>query len=60
LPTLRGRPRPWMIDAGYASGRADEMTVEMTHPFVVDGELFEPGPRGILLSAGQRVGFVAP
>lgn len=60
LPTLRGRPRPWMIDAGYASGRADEMVVEMSRPFVVDGELFDPGPRGVLLSAGQRVGFVAP
>jgi len=60
MPTLRGRPHPWMIDAGYASGRADEMVVEMTRPFVVDGELFDPGPRGILLSAGQHVGFVAP
>ncbi|MCW0210947.1 MAG: diacylglycerol kinase family protein [Achromobacter sp.] len=60
LPTLRGRPRPWMIDAGYASGRADEMVVETAQPFVVDGELFEPGARGIRLSARQRVGFVTP
>ena len=60
LPTLRGRPRPWMLDAGYASGRADQLTVELSHPFVVDGELFESGPGGILLSAGRRVGFVEP
>lgn len=60
LPTLRGRPRPWMIEAGYASGRARELVVESTHPFVMDGELFEPGPRGVLLSARRRIGFVAP
>jgi hypothetical protein len=60
LPTLRGRPRPWMIEAGYASGRAHELAVELAHPFVVDGELFEPGPGGILLSADRRIGFVEP
>ncbi|HYG88938.1 MAG TPA: diacylglycerol kinase family protein [Azospirillum sp.] len=60
LPTLCGRPRPWMLDAGYASGRARELAVELSHPFVVDGELFEPGPQGILLSAAGRVGFVEP
>ncbi|CAO3433240.1 diacylglycerol kinase family protein [Azospirillum doebereinerae] len=60
LPALRGRPRPWMIDAGYASGRADRLAVAMANPFVVDGELFDPGPQGVLLSAGRRIGFVVP
>jgi len=60
LPTLRGRPRPWMLEAGYASGRADGIAVALSHPFVVDGELFEPGAGGVALSAGRRVGFVAP
>lgn len=60
LPTLRGRPRPWMLDAGYASGRAREMVVELSQPFVVDGELFEPGTSGIVLSAHRRIGLVVP
>lgn len=60
LPVLRGRPRPWMPAAGYASGRARELDIGLAHPFVVDGELFEPGPGGIRLSADRRVGFVQP
>ncbi|MBP2301130.1 diacylglycerol kinase family protein [Azospirillum picis] len=60
LPTLRGRPRPWMAEAGYASGRARELTLELTHSFVVDGELFEPGAAGVRLTASVPVGFVAP
>lgn len=60
LPVLRGRPRRWMRVSGYASGRAGALTVELSRPFVVDGELFEPGPRGVLVSSGHRIGFVAP
>ncbi|HYH19636.1 MAG TPA: diacylglycerol kinase family protein [Azospirillum sp.] len=60
LPVLRGRPRPWMLEAGYASGRARDLAVEPSRPFVMDGELFEAGPGGILLSADRRVGFVEP
>ncbi len=60
LPTLLGRPRPWMIEAGYASGRARAIDIELDRPFIVDGEAFEPGPRGIRLSAGGRIGFVVP
>ncbi|HYD68171.1 diacylglycerol kinase family protein [Azospirillum sp.] len=60
LPVLRGRPRPWMPAAGYASDRARELSIDLAHPFVVDGELFAPGLGGILLSADRRVGFVQP
>jgi len=60
IPTLRGRPRPWMLGAGYASGRADRLHLETGQPFVVDGEVFEPGPGGIVVSTTSPVGFVAP
>jgi hypothetical protein len=60
LPTLRGRPRRWMLEGGYASGRASRVAVDLARPFVLDGELFEPGRGGVELSADQTVGFVAP
>jgi Diacylglycerol kinase catalytic domain len=55
----RGRPRPWMPSAGYLSGRADRLRVALDGPFVLDGEVFEPGPGGLLLSAPNRVAFVS-
>jgi hypothetical protein len=56
----RGRPRPWMPSAGYLSGRAERLRVALGGPFVLDGEVFEPGPQGLLLSAPHRVAFVSP
>ena len=56
----RGRPEPWMAAAGYNSGRAERLRVAMDEPFVLDGEVFEPGPGGVLLSAPDRVAFVSP
>ena len=56
----RGRPAPWMAAAGYLSGRAERLEVAMDRPFVLDGEVFEPGPGGALLSAPDRVAFVSP
>ncbi|WP_207461664.1 diacylglycerol kinase family protein [Azospirillum sp. SYSU D00513] len=60
VPVLRGRPRPWMTESSYTSGRADRLALALSSPFVVDGELFDPGPAGITLSADRRVGFVTP
>ncbi|WP_207477002.1 diacylglycerol kinase family protein [Arenibaculum pallidiluteum] len=60
LPVLRGRPRPWMAEAGYASGRADALDLDFAQPFVVDGELYDPGAAGIRLTAERRIGIVAP
>jgi hypothetical protein len=56
----RGRPRPWMRSAGYLSGRAERLRIALDGPFVLDGEVFEPGPQGLLLSAPNRVAFVSP
>ncbi len=61
LPVLRGRPRPWMHAAGYRSGSADHLTLRLTSRFTVDGELFDPGPSGLIeLSARRTMDFVRP
>lgn len=58
---LRGRPRPWMAEAGYRSGRAEVLDMNLAQPFVVDGEQFEPGPGGqVRLRAGQSLDFIVP
>lgn len=58
IPVVRGRPRPWMHHAGYASTRADRISLGLTSPIVVDGEVFDPGPHGhVELSAGPAVEF---
>ncbi|HSV28139.1 MAG TPA: diacylglycerol kinase family protein [Candidatus Omnitrophota bacterium] len=62
LPALaRGRPRPWMREAGYRSGNATSMTIRSDAPVILDGEPFEPGPdRVFRLSAGPVMEFAHP
>ncbi|MCR0981091.1 diacylglycerol kinase family protein [Roseomonas populi] len=55
-----GRPRPWMPEAGYASGRADRLSLRLGTAFVLDGEVYEPGPDGLILSAPSSVTFATP
>jgi hypothetical protein len=57
---MRGRPEPWMLAAGYRSGNAAQLKIDLTAPFVLDGELFEPGEAGIELAVGPTVRFLAP
>jgi hypothetical protein len=58
IPVVRGRPRPWMRTAGYASTRADRISLRLTTPIVLDGEVLEPGPHGhVDLSAGPAIAF---
>lgn len=45
---LLGRPAAWMEPAGYRSGRASRIRLETDRPFIVDGEVIEPGPDGIV------------
>ena len=54
------RPRPWMEAGGYRSGRADEVRVRLDEPFLLDGERFDAGPDGVLLSAPGTVTVVFP
>ncbi len=61
LPVLRGRPRPWMQAAGYRSGSADQLSLRLASRFTVDGELFDPGPSGLIeVSARRSMDFVHP
>lgn len=62
LPALvRGRPAPWMAAAGYRSGRAEQVELEMRGPAILDGEPFFPGADGRLtLSLGPEMEFLRP
>lgn len=51
---LLHRPAPWMEVAGYRSGRASRIRLETDRPFIVDGEVIEPGPGGFVDIAIER------
>jgi hypothetical protein len=56
----RGRPRPWMLRSGYASGRAARIELSLDTLFVMDGEMFPPGKTGPLtLSASEEIAFIS-
>jgi Diacylglycerol kinase catalytic domain len=58
LPILRGRPRQWMTDAGYESGRAKALEMTLSCPIVFDGEIFNPRPdRPVTLRSDRQVTF---
>jgi len=58
MPVVRGRPRPWMQRAGYASTRADHVSLRLHSPLVLDGEIFDSGPHGVFeLAAGPMISF---
>ncbi|MFP6744708.1 MAG: hypothetical protein VCB77_05900, partial [Alphaproteobacteria bacterium] len=60
VPTLRGRPRPWMADAGYHSRRARRLTVCSACPMILDGEIFHPDPaEPVVLEAGHWLRFLS-
>ncbi len=59
LPALRGRPRPWMAESGYASGLAEEIALRMTCPIVFDGQIFTPEPDfPVIIRADHKVVFL--
>ncbi len=60
LPLLRGEPTPWMLDAGYRSGMADELRLRLEDPFIVDGERFDPPAAGgeLILRPGTALDFI--
>jgi len=60
VPALaRGRPRDWMTASGYASGRAERISLGLDTPFVLDGDLFPAGESGPLaVSVEERIEFV--
>jgi hypothetical protein len=55
-----GRPRRWMIQNGYASGRAARIELNLDDPFVMDGEVFPPGRNGpLILTACEEITFIS-
>ncbi|HSF95855.1 MAG TPA: diacylglycerol kinase family protein [Thermohalobaculum sp.] len=57
---LRGRPALWMPRAGYGSGRASRIELELDSPFVMDGEVYAPPASGPLtLTADERITFIS-
>lgn len=56
LSVLRRRP-PNL--PGWRSGRAARLRIGLDQPFVLDGELFEPGPEGVQLTASAPLRFAA-
>lgn len=57
---LRGQQPQWLQEhAHYQSGGAARIGLELAHRFVIDGEIFEPGPsRNIILKAGPSLEFL--
>ncbi len=43
----------------YANGAHDSLSIALHDSFVVDGELFHPGPHGVVLRAGPVTRFIA-
>lgn len=59
LPVLRGRPKAWMGKSGYQSGAAGAITLDISSPVVLDGEIFEPAPGlPVCLTADRAQCFV--
>ncbi len=59
LPLLRGRPRPWMAENGYLSGRAGEIALRMSCPIVFDGQIYTPMPDfPVILRADHKAVFL--
>lgn len=57
---LAGRPRRWMLQNGYASGRAKRLELHLDTPFIMDGEVFPPPSQGPLaISAAEEVSFIS-
>ncbi|WP_119419696.1 diacylglycerol/lipid kinase family protein [Desertibaculum subflavum] len=56
---LRGRPAPWMEASGYRSGRAGRIKLRTHRPFVLDGEVVQPGPMGcVTVRPGPPIAFL--
>ena len=57
-PILSGRPKKWMTEAGYSSGRATALELTLDCPIVFDGEVFNPqAGQPVTLRADRRITF---
>jgi hypothetical protein len=61
VPVMRGKPRPWMEAGGYHSGTCTTLDMNLSGDFIMDGEVFSPGPLGsVRLTAARTIDFVIP
>jgi hypothetical protein len=60
VPLLAGRPTRRMLASGFASGTADEVILSLRGPFILDGERYDAGEKGIRLTSGPAFRFVSP
>lgn len=44
---------------GYRGGCCDELVLHIDQPFVVDGEVYQPGPGGVTLRLGPKLRFLS-
>lgn len=60
LPVLYGGPNRRLPQPGYTSANANTISLTMSDPFTLDGELFEPTPdRPVVLEGGGPVRFIS-
>lgn len=45
---------------GVRGGRAETLELRLSEPFVLDGELYDPGPEGVVVRTGPTLRFLAP
>lgn len=58
MAVLRGRPKPWMAEAGYISRRMEKLELDIASPVMIDGEKFAPPANGrITVTAGPVMQF---
>jgi len=58
LAVLRGKPKPWMAEAGYLSRRMEKLELDIKSPVMIDGERFDPPAGGrIVITAGPVMRF---
>jgi hypothetical protein len=58
LAVLRGKPKPWMAEAGYLSRRMERLELDICTPVMIDGESFEAPANGrIIITAGPVIRF---
>jgi len=56
---MRGRPAAWMDDH-YRSGTARGIGLRLDHPFILDGERFDPGGDVVEIRPSPPLSFVVP
>jgi hypothetical protein len=60
-PVISGKPRPWLMQAGYRSGHTTNCTLSLDCPMVLDGEVIAPAASTpVLLRADSRITFWRP